>query len=310
MFNKLTIIYEKILRKLLQNKLCVIVTIIVMLILSPVTVITGLVKHEFMPAPNPSKLIVQTVSSITNTIEKTDNTALEIENILSGLSVKEDITSVITSVGQIKRNKDKLAADNYTEYSINLISSDKRKNSIPEIKNRIKKVLESRRDIISYNIVTESKQSLSAKDIELRINGRDLKELEEQAIYIKNVLSEIPGVINIADSFGKRKNKIKIIPDPDKLILYNLSIKDILNTARVAYNGKVVSKFIENNKEYDILISFKHDQINSLDKLKNLKIRSNTGKFIFLKDICSFTEEKSFFCYSQIQWEANCSCNC
>lgn len=293
LYYKILDAYEKVLISFLNKRTIVMIGVVFALLLSGLAVVKGLVKVEFFPKSTPSTLIVKVETPQGTVIEQTDKIAKEIEAFFLQLPYKEDIKAVNSNIGQMQEGRNWEESSNFMEFRIDLVDADDMQYAVEDIKQTIREYLAKREELVAYRFATADGGPPTGNDIELRISGDNLEELEKHGQYLKSVLAEIPGVSDIADSFSAGKDEIKIIPDYDKLIFYGISASEVATTVRTAYNGKDVSTFREDNEEFDIVVSYQDKQVDDLAVLRELKIRSKTGKSIALKDLCSFVKGTS-----------------
>ena len=76
------------------------------------------------------------------------------------------------------------------------------------------------------------------------------------------------------NSLAKPSPEAKIYINKDKSALYNLSVKDISETALLCIRGVVASKFKEEGNEYDILVRLKERDRKRVSDLRGIYIYS------------------------------------
>lgn len=281
--------YQKAIKFSLKHRILSVAVILTAFILSFMALAFRLVQFEFFPTPDPQTIVLRSAVPVGTHLDETDKTAKAIENyILEEMPEHQDIEAVVTMVGTaIKNHRSDIMSSNM-EFRIDLVDDDKLTHNHEEIKASIRKFMKQRPEISSYEFDIVSDGPPTGKDIEIRIKGDNLKRLEYIGDLIKGELNKIPGVADVDDSFTPGKKEVQIIPDYDKLHLYGLTTADVAGFIRTASYGTTVSKYRGGGvEEYDIIVKMKEDQIDKLDELKNLKIRSRNGSLIFLKDIVS-----------------------
>jgi HAE1 family hydrophobic/amphiphilic exporter-1 len=136
-------------------------------------------------------------------------------------------------------------------------------------------------------------------DVEIRIKGDNLQRLAFIADVVKANLEKVPGVVDINDSFDEGKKEIRIIPDMEKLSMYNLTVAQIAGTVRTASNGTEVSKYRGGGlDEYPIVVKLDDKYTQDLEILKNLKVKTRMGELIAIRDLAYFDISSSL---SQIE---------
>ena len=73
------------------------------------------------------------------------------------------------------------------------------------------------------------------RDVELKVQGKHFKTLEEIVALIKGKLAATPGVYDIGDDFRTGKKDLKIYINEEKAALYGLDVSQIALAIRNAY---------------------------------------------------------------------------
>jgi multidrug efflux pump subunit AcrB len=95
--------------------------------------------------------------------------------------------------------------------------------------------------------------------------------------------------VDIEDSFMPGKKEVQILPKHEKLAIYGLTVSQIAGLVRTASYGSTISQYRgKGTDEYDIVLRLQEDQIDDLNNLENLKIRTMKGDLIALKDLVEF----------------------
>ena len=81
---------------------------------------------------------------------------------------------------------------------------------------------------------------------------------------------------------------MKIFPDFDRLALYGVGVSELASFIRTASVGKVISDYSERSDKYNIRVILPENQFDTVEKVRNMKMNTRTGKKIVLKDIAEF----------------------
>jgi multidrug efflux pump subunit AcrB len=114
----------------------------------------------------------------------------------------------------------------------------------------------------------------TGKPINIEIAGDDYTELIATSEELVRFINEqgIQGIEELKSDVLKHKPEIVVDIDRDKASREGISTGQMAMEIRTALFGKEVSKFREDNDEYDITLRFQEDQRDDLDALMNLKI--------------------------------------
>lgn len=120
----------------------------------------------------------------------------------------------------------------------------------------------------------ESSGPPTGKPINIEIAGDDYTQLIEVSEQLIRYINErgIQGIEELKTDVQKHQPEIVVDIDRDKANREGISTGQIAGSVRTALFGKEISKFREDNDDYDITLRFRQDQREDLDALLNLKI--------------------------------------
>ncbi|MDD3050687.1 MAG: efflux RND transporter permease subunit [Candidatus Cloacimonetes bacterium] len=282
--------YRKNIKLALKHRFITMMIIIAALILAVAAIFTGMVKFEFFPRPMRKVIVLNLQAPIGTPLEKTDELAKKIEKHIFSIREKEDIDAVITTIGKYREgNSDNVDTRN-ANIRIDLVELDDMKFTHDEIKNSIRKYLVKLDGLYTFRFVEGRMGGApTGNDIELRIKGENLSRLEEIGKYVIEELQRLPGTTDLETSFSEGKRELRILPKHDKLALYGINVQKIISLVGTSSYGRNVSQYRGTGmEEYDIILRVNDEQVNSLDDLQYLPLRTNSGDVIQLKDIADF----------------------
>lgn len=126
----------------------------------------------------------------------------------------------------------------------------------------------------------------------IKLYGDDIKKLQ---ILAKKIETKLAALAQTESVFADRSDTgyyIDIDTDPKKLALYGLKRSDILDFVSFAIGGKRVTVKLKNIERYPISIRLEEEQRNSLEAIKELRIKTKYG-YIPLKEIANVHYEQS-----------------
>ncbi len=292
--------YRKSVKRVLKHRLLSILALIIALILSVFALFSGLVKFQFFSRGTPQTIVLNLQTPTGTSLEKTDEVVTQIENFIMEIPEKEDIEAIVSTVGQYRENfRDQVETRN-ASIKIDLVELDNMQFSHDQIKNRIRKYLETVSGLYNYRFLTGQRGGApTGNDIELRIKGDDLTRLEEIGQYVISEIEKIPGTTDLETSFSEGKKEIRIIPKYEKMMYYGLTVQSISSLVNYASYGAYISKFRGSGMdEYDIVLRVQDDQIEDIYDLENIPIRTINGDVIALKEVADLEIGSG---YAQIQ---------
>ncbi|BAF70013.1 efflux RND transporter permease subunit [Nitratiruptor sp. SB155-2] len=126
----------------------------------------------------------------------------------------------------------------------------------------------------------------------IKLYGDDIKTLQSLAKKIETKLAALNQTESVFADRSDTGYYIDIDTDPKKLALYGLKRSDVLDFVSYAIGGKRVTVKLKNIERYPISIRLEEEQRNSLEAIKELRIKTKYG-YIPLKDIAYVHYEQS-----------------
>lgn len=279
--------YKKNVKLALKYRGRAVLILFVAMALSISAVRMGLVKFQFFSRRVPKTLVINLETPPGTSLEKTDEVVTKIENYILEIPEKEDIDAVVTTIGKYRENFNDQVDTKNAEVKIDLVELDDMKFTHDQIKNRIRKYIDAMPELYTYTFKEGGRGGPpTGEDIEIRVKGDDLTRLEEIGAYIISELEKIPGTADLETSFSEGKKEIRINPKHDKLALYGLNVQTVSYLVGYASYGAYISKYRGTGMdEFDIVLRVREDQIDELEDLENLPIRTRNGDVIALKEV-------------------------
>ena len=278
--------YRKTITAALKHRFRTMIIVVLAMIAAISSIAVGLVKFQFFPKRKNDTLIVKLDCPVGYNLDKTNEIVSQFEEYISTMPKKVDIEAVVTNIGQYTENHRTKQETNVAEVKIDLVELDEMKFSHEEIKSDLRAFLTKLPGLYSFKIEESQHGPPTGQDIELRVEGDDLDRLQYIGDYLISELEKIPGTSDLETSFYEGKKEVQIYPDYDKMALYGLTINSVSNLISQACYGIPVSKYRgDGMEEYDIIVKIREDQVDMVNELENLKLRSFSGDLIPLKDV-------------------------
>ena len=282
-------IYKRILTKVLKHRQIAIWSAVGMLLLSFVVLASGAIRFEFFPTNQSQTIQLQMQTPVGTSLQETEAVVAQVEDFIMNMKQKEDIDFVVGNVGAIGGEGMREVATNNAQINIDLVDLKDMKYTHDQIKAEIRKFLDKLPGLFSYKFTGGQAGPPVGSDVDLRIVGNDLHRLTFISEEVKSILKEIPGVVDIDDSFGKGKKEVKIIPNQAKLSMTGLTVAQIASTIRMASTGTEVSKFRGFGvDEHPLIVKLQDHYTDDLENIKNIRIRTRGGETIAIRDLADF----------------------
>ncbi|PJZ59622.1 efflux RND transporter permease subunit [Leptospira adleri] len=255
-----------------------------------------ILQSEFMPAVDNGEFIINVENSQNSTLGSTTNIVETLEQML--LSDK-NVASVISKIGSD------------TEDFVSKINGGSGANVAklrvllhPSSSRTTKEIIENLRKKISFTddirINFEGNGDVIAKildpnssQLNLEIHGEDLRILGDIGNNLISKLEKNRIATDLRSTLETKKHEYLIEFDPIKASSLKLTNDYISQYVKVASYGENISRIRLQDEDLNIRLLIKRDQIDNLNKLKGLNIKTPTGEFISISQISNITENRS-----------------
>ncbi|HET54426.1 MAG TPA: efflux RND transporter permease subunit, partial [Ignavibacteria bacterium] len=264
--------YQKLLTKVLKNKLrsvTVIATAFILFILSTIIYVPN-IGFEFMPNLDDGKIKVEVELPEGYNLYETANVLSVIEDRLKRYP---EVEHLLTNLGKIS---DLNTGSNMARMDVQLVKEDQRDISLDGM---ISTFVYDLSDIPNTKIVVDygSGMGIRGAPIQFYLQGQDLDVLEELKEKIVEECKDIPGLINFDNSSRAGKPEITLFPKREKLAEAGVTVQELAFTLRAAIAGLESSKYREEGEEYDITITLADKNVDTPEKVGNIPIVTQRG---------------------------------
>jgi len=292
-YEKMLKVYEKALKKILHYRGRTIFAVVAVMIGCFALLGSGAIKFQFFPETLPSTIMFQPKLAVGTHLEENERIITSIENYIKTMPEGVDVDAMITRIGVMTEGYEWDTKSHNSEIFLDLVDRDEMQFTHEDIKDAIREFVDNIPEIVSYKFAIPTDGPPTGKDVEIRVKGDNLKKLESIGNQIKEELANIPGVVDITHDFKEGKDEFRIVPDPDKMMIYGVNNAMVASVIRTACFGMEVSKFRgAGGEEYDMVVRVDRKYIENIENLKNLKIKNFRGELISLNDMASFEIEQ------------------
>jgi multidrug efflux pump subunit AcrB len=226
-------------------------------------------------------------------IYTTNKTLSEIERRVMSVPGKE-VKALVTSPGKMITRQEWVFETSVGQIMVDLLDKQHRQRTIDEIISDVRPRLQDIPGIKSLDFTKVRSGPPTPNDVELKVQGKHFNTLEEFTARIKDKLSTIEGVYDIADDFRTGKKDIKIYINEEKAALYGLDVYQISLAIRNAYEGRVATVFREGDEEIDVIVKYRQQAVKSIEDVENLKIVTNSGELIPFRNFATIKVEPGY----------------
>ncbi len=127
--------------------------------------------------------------------------------------------------------------------------------------------------------------------VAIKIFGNDLTELRGSAAQLKEMVSNIPGVVDLQIEKQVLVPQLIIKIDRQAVQRYGLQVGKVAEDIEIFYNGKISSQILDGQKSFDILLRTTDSARQDLDAIGNTQISLPNGALIPLQQIAKIELE-------------------
>jgi len=217
-------------------------------------------------------------------LRATSERVREIEELVATLP-EEEMASFNTRIGIKYEVFTTAESENYAAMRINLTPFSERSRNADQIAEELRQKtnqLEGFEEIV-YSI--ESGGPPVGKPVNIRMVGSNDTLRTQLADSIEAFIAAIEGVKDITrdDQAGKDQVEIKI--NYDKLSRLGLTVADVAQNVRIAYDGEVVTSVRYGDEDVDFRVMIEEKARKQLSYLNELLIPNRQGRLIPLKEV-------------------------
>ena len=154
-------------------------------------------------------------------------------------------------------------------------------------------------DVISLNF-KEPQAGPAGIAIEIRLKGRDLKQLKAASLELQAWLQQYQGVINLADDLRPGKPEIRLHLK-DGSLAFGLDAATIANQLRAAFFGITADEIETETESYEIVVALTDLSHNTLDDLRSFRIVTAKGDQVPLSTVADIEMGRGYARIQRIQ---------
>jgi multidrug efflux pump subunit AcrB len=220
-----------------------------------------------------------------SSLEHTSEKAKAVEQAIARLPENE-LASFTTRVGS-HGERQPGEYENWALIRINLTPYAKRDRTAGAVADELRAATDSIPGLARIVYDVEAGGPPVGDPVTVRIVGSDDQMRRRLTDSLIAFIGAIDGVTDMDrnDKLGKQQVRIKL--DYDKLSRLGLSVAAVAGTARIAFDGDVVTSVRYGDEDVDFRVILKPSARSSLDNLRELLIPNEQGRLIALKDVAS-----------------------
>ena len=223
--------------------------------------LVGTLGGEFIPKSNGDFIRVYVELPPGATLAETDGITLDIETTLrNSAEVKDVLTKIGTNEGV-----------NYAELLVVLPQNHKK--HVLEVNDELRSVLDGK----FPGVIRQQMLPGDGADISVEIFGTEKEELIKITDQVKDIVDNIPGLIETKSTIRTGKPEITFIPDRNLLKDHGVTVAEIGQVLNYSLTGTTASTYQEADEAYDIRVQLAKTDLNTAESIDHILIRTRKG---------------------------------
>ncbi|WNB93638.1 efflux RND transporter permease subunit [Bacillus sp. NEB1478] len=279
--------YEKMIKSSLNHKFIVLFTSFVLL--GGSFFLASKLGMVFLPNEEQKTLTVNIELPASTNITKTNEIALEVEDLLADRDTIKDVTAGIGS----RDFQTGLKRQNVANYFINLKKGTNVEKEIKELESGIKEITNAKAKgtVISLQELSSGGPP-SNNEVNIDLYSNDLNALDKAAGKVETYMKGLDSIKYVSNNFKDKQKQWAVSIDTKKAGELGVSGYAILGAVSDATKPVDVGELRLDGKEKSVKLEY-DKSVQSLDEIKNLTIFSSKGP-IKLSEVADVSEKETF----------------
>lgn len=235
---------------------------------------------EFLPTIDEGNMLVRATMPASISLTRAIEVSSEIEKSLHEFP---EVETVVAKIGRAELGGDPESVSNDEMYvrlkpkqqwttaktKDELVDAMRRRvEGFPGVKFNFSQVIQTRNDELISGINAQ---------IAVKIFGEDQETLNHLAEAIRDAMSGIRGVEDLAVEQVAGEEHLEIALDRDRVARYGLNIADVLEVVKIAIGGDEATDVLEGQRRFAIFVRLQEDFRNQIEKLNDILITAPVG---------------------------------
>ena len=124
----------------------------------------------------------------------------------------------------------------------------------------------------------------------VKIYGPDLQVLEDKAVEIKRVLSQIPGFAELTVVRELGQPSVQIDVNREKISRYGINVSDVEGVIQAGVGGQAATQVIQGERLFDLVVRMKPEYRSSTREIGNLLVPTPSGQQVPISELATIRQ--------------------
>lgn len=240
---------------------------------------TKVVKSEFMPKQDFGKYALIAEIPKGASLDK----SMEIMEKMESIIINNKHTKTYTEL----LDKSKVI------FNVDIGPKNTREISVFDVQEQVREKIIDIPDI-KPSVVNDFQSDSAGKSIEFSVTGDNLDEVKDIAKKIQDTISKNKGIVDLSSSAESGSLELRVQVDRDKLQTYGIYPAQLSRELSYSFLGgdKTQGQTVTVKtglEEIDVLVRLSEKDRRDVKKLEQLNIKTSTGDFIKVSDVCKLS---------------------
>jgi multidrug efflux pump subunit AcrB len=214
-------------------------------------------------------------------LEATAQKVAEVERLINELPGDE----LDTFISRVGIGLDGGEGENFGYTLIGMTPFSGRERTVDEIIEWLRPQIEAIDGVEQTNFIVDAGGPPVGKPISIRVTGNDTQMRRLATTEIMDFLATIEGVKDIDSNEKLGKEQIEIKMNYDRLARLGLTVADVAQNVRIAYDGEVVTSMRDGDEDVNFRVQMQERARRDVNYLYNLSIPNAQNRLIKLREV-------------------------
>jgi cobalt-zinc-cadmium resistance protein CzcA len=124
----------------------------------------------------------------------------------------------------------------------------------------------------------------------VKIYGEDLQVLENKAVEIKRILSQVPGFTELTVVRELGQPSVQIDVDREKIARYGINVSDVEGVIEAGVGGQAATQVIQGERLFDLVVRMKPQYRSSTREIGNLLVPTPSGQQVPISELATIRQ--------------------
>ena len=284
--------YSQILQFALKRRLLVVLSSFVLL--AGIIVAYAILGHgvELFPDIEPNRAFIEIKAPEGTNLAASDELARHVESFVTR---EQDIRFMISEVGTSSSDQGggSSVQSNLSRITLDFLEREDRQDDARDVLDRLRTAVGPLAGA-EFKVEKQEEGPPTGPPVNIEISGEKIQVLDRLVTAVKQLIKDVPGLVDLKDDFSKAKPEIRIDVDREKASLLKLSTAEISEMVKAAISGTKLGVYREGEDEYDIIARMPESRRTSVADIGNLLIPAIDGSPVPLSTVAEISLAAGF----------------